>query len=43
MMIQQAGYLVDHELWQTSATCDPDSCSASGKDGDENKDSRIPT
>ncbi len=40
--IQQAGYNVDRELWQTSAKCDPDECSASGKDGDENKDSRIP-
>ncbi|WP_250284222.1 glycine-rich domain-containing protein [Frankia sp. CiP1_Cm_nod2] len=40
--IEQAGYVVDHELWLTSARCDPDECSASGRDGDENKDGRIP-
>lgn len=42
--IQEAGYLVDPELWGPSAKCGPcheeGNCAASGKDGNENKDNR---
>jgi hypothetical protein len=42
-LMQQAGYAVDHELWAKCSTCsDEGNCSASGKDGDENKGSRVP-
>ncbi|MEX5712747.1 hypothetical protein AB1484_31920 [Parafrankia sp. FMc6] len=43
--ITEAGYAVDADLWpeMVSADCsDEGNCSASGKDGNENKDTRIP-
>lgn len=41
--IRTAGYAVDPELWPVeSATCDQDSCSASGQDGNENTDTQLP-
>jgi hypothetical protein len=35
--------LVDHELWAAAANCaDQGNCSASGKDGTENEETRVP-
>ena len=46
--IQQAGYLVDGELWtEVAASCSPGDtedgcCAASGKDGNENTENQTP-
>ncbi len=42
--ITTAGYIVDHDLWAAAAAecSDEGKCSASGKDGNENEDTRIP-
>ncbi|OHV21298.1 hypothetical protein BBK14_27040 [Parafrankia soli] len=43
--ITEAGYAVDTELWRevASTSCaDKGDCSASGEDGNENQDTRIP-
>ena len=41
--IETAGFVVDRDLWPVTAKrqCDPDDCGASGKDGNENRDTRT--
>jgi hypothetical protein len=40
--ITSAGYVVDVELWASGAAkCDPDKCSASGVDGNENTETQV--
>ncbi|MCM3920728.1 hypothetical protein ND748_03430 [Frankia sp. AiPs1] len=43
--VRATGYEVDESMWALAAVADcadEGNCSASGKDGDENKDTRIP-
>jgi hypothetical protein len=40
--IERAGYVVDPDLWQAAAgNCSQDDCSASGADGNENRETRT--
>jgi hypothetical protein len=39
--IEQAGFHVDRELWTAASKCDPDRCSATGSDGNENNGTII--
>jgi hypothetical protein len=39
--IKESGYLVDHDLWTMGTTCNPNRCSATGSDGNENTDTII--
>lgn len=40
--IELAGFMVDHELWSAvDGNCSQDDCSASGVDGNENRDTRT--
>lgn len=39
--IERAGFTVDRDLWPTAGNCSQDDCSASGSDGNENRDTRT--